>query len=146
MAQYNSLIGDRLELKVVYASSAEELHSASNLELLPLIGDKEQSWSNLGWVSTRYCTYPQTLVFELVESSALLKELRIVSHEYMIGKRLELYVGIGEDFKSTDFRRIGHIYFSSNRQTGFTAREKKIVKLDATANFLKISISSTKRS
>ena len=37
MAQYDKLIGDRLELKVVYATSAEDLHSAANLG-----GDKGQ--------------------------------------------------------------------------------------------------------
>ena len=140
MAQYDKLIGDRLELKVVYATSAEDLHSAANLELLPLIGEKAITWSNLKWVSTRYCTYPQTLIFEITESSALIKELRLVSHEHMIGKRIELFVGIGKDFKTCDFRRIGHVYFSSNRQTGFTAREKKNIKMDATANFFKLSI------
>ena len=137
MAQYNNLIGDRLDLKVVYSSSSEELRSAKNLELLPLLNDKEQVWSNLGWASDKYCTYPQTLIFEISETSALLKELRIVSHEYLIGKRMEIYVAIGDDFRTCDFRRIGHIYFSSNRQTGFTAREKKVINLDATANFSK---------
>ena len=143
MAQYNALIGDRLDLKVVYSSSSEELRSAKNLELLPLLNDKEQVWSNLGWVSGKYCTYPQTLIFEISETSALLKELRIVSHEYLIGKRMELYVAIGDDFRTCDFRRIGHIYFSSNRQTGFTAREKKVINLDATANFFKIAITES---
>ena len=97
----------------------------------------------MGWVSGKYCTYPQTLIFEISETSALLKELRIVSHEYLIGKRMELYVAIGDDFRTCDFRRIGHIYFSSNRQTGFTAREKKVINLDATANFFKIAITES---
>ena len=39
MAQYNKLIGDRLDLKVVYSSSSEELRSAKNLELLPFLND-----------------------------------------------------------------------------------------------------------
>ena len=139
MAQYESLRGERLEVKVVYASSAEELHSATNLEMLPLEGEAAQTWSNLGWVSDKYCTFPQTLVFQL-EASALLKELRIVSHEAFIGKRIELFVGVANEFRACDFRRMGHIYFSSNKQTGFTARETKLIRLDTTANFVKLQI------
>ena len=50
MAQYDKLIGDRLELKVVYATSAEDLHSAANLELLPLIGEKAMGPDGIGFV------------------------------------------------------------------------------------------------
>ena len=139
MAQYDTLRGDRLEFKVLYASSAEELHPSGNLELLPLVGDREQAWTNLGWVSGKYCTYPQTLIFQF-SSSALLKELRLVSHECLVGKKVDLFVGVGEDYRSVNFRRVGHVFFSSNRQTGFTAREAKIIRLEATANLFKLSI------
>ena len=48
MAQYNNLIGDRLDLKVVYSSSSEELRSAKNLELLPVAQRQRAGMVKLG--------------------------------------------------------------------------------------------------
>ena len=57
-----------------------------------------------------------------------------MSHEYLIGKRMELYVAIGDDFRTCDFHFWAHIL--QQQQTNcFTAREKKVINLDATANF-----------
>ena len=129
----------RLTFEVVKKSSEYHRNPASNLELKVLSRDPFHV-SNKGWLSERYGKGYQSLTFKLSQLSTL-KRMRIVSHEHCISKKIEVSIGVGNNSSSATYRVAGHIFFSSNRQTGWKAREEKVVSMDdATANFVKLRL------
>lgn len=51
-----------------------------------------------------FCLYPQELIIHLNEASRV-KKLQILSHQFMIGSKVEFFVGMSESPES--FRRLG---------------------------------------
>ena len=128
-----------MTFECVKTTSEYHRNPASNLEL-KLVSKDPFHVSNKGWLSERYGKGYQSLVFKLSQMSSL-KRMRIVSHEICISKKIEVSVGVGNQSSTAAYRVAGHIFFSNNRQTGWKAREEKVVSMDdATANFLKLRL------
>ena len=71
----------------------------------------------------RYCLYPQELVLR-IDPAARIRKLQLLSHQYMIASKIELFVGRlpSDAYTSIDqaqFTRLGYISLSDNEQTGF---------------------------
>ncbi|GMI15775.1 hypothetical protein TrVE_jg4340 [Triparma verrucosa] len=108
------------------------------------------------WLSPKFCTYPQTLVYRL-EHHASINIIRILSHEYCIPSRVDIYVGtdvgVGEratqdendngnggDQPNAKFRRLGFMKFSANESSSYKARELKSVNVNCLADYVKLII------
>eukprot|EP00949_MAST-11_sp_MAST-11-sp1_P000299 g299.t1 len=122
---------------VVYCSSQEDRAPVKNLELHPFHDISKQVWENNGWISSRYCQWPQQIVLRF-DDSVLLQNIRLISHEHCISSKIEISIGVGEDHHLTQFRRVTAVYFSSNTQTGYTARQMKELELNGIANMVKL--------
>jgi len=96
-----------------------------------------------GWQTPRFCRYPQEVVLRLDRPSRV-QQIQILSHEYKIAQRLEIFVGTlppGEDDVSRcAFKRLGHLSFHSNEKTNFQARELKTVHVSHAAHLVKLSL------
>ena len=71
----------------------------------------------------RYCLYPQELVLR-IDPAARIRKLQLLSHQYMIASKIELFVGQlpSDAYTSIDqaqFTRLGYVSLSDNEQTGF---------------------------
>jgi hypothetical protein len=55
----------------------------------------------------RFCVYPQELGFEIDADGALLTQIQVLSHQFKIAKRIEIYVGFGPDYLHAEFKRLG---------------------------------------
>jgi centrosomal protein CEP104 len=129
----------RLPFKVMCVSSEEKECPASELMV--------ERAGACGWASERFCSWPQVLVLQF-RAACRLDRLKILSHQYKIATRVEIFVGVAAGKKqpgagagagaaamsgewlAANFRRLGHISFSSNSHTGFKARELKSVHLE----------------
>ena len=70
----------KIPFQVIEYSSADEQYPASALH--------HHGPFATGWQSARACSYPQELIFEF-ECPIRLKRLQLLSHQYMIGRRIE---------------------------------------------------------
>jgi hypothetical protein len=57
----------------------------------------------------RFCVYPQELGFEIDADGALLTQIQVLSHQFKIAKRIEIYVGFGPDYLHAEFKRLGYV-------------------------------------
>ncbi|XP_068203102.1 centrosomal protein of 104 kDa [Palaemon carinicauda] len=124
----------KLDFNVAQASSEDEGGRAK--ELL------QQGPGVKGWVSSRFCIYPQELIFQLAERCHLTR-VQILAHEHLIPEKVELYIGdVGPGREvalyNVKFAQLGYITFSDNEHSQFKARELKSVTVDCTGTFLKI--------
>lgn len=128
----------KVSFRVVSCSGWEDQFPAKQLEV--------QSPFVRGWRSPRYCPFPQEVIIRL-EAPARIRKLQILSHQYMIASKLELYIGqlppaLGPHPSSsldhTHFRRLGYISLSDNEKTGFRSRELKSVNLDVQGQLIKL--------
>jgi centrosomal protein CEP104 len=54
---------------------------------------------------------------------------------------MEVFVGVGADYASATFKRLGYLSLDSNQRSNFQARELKSVYINAHGNFVKLLIS-----
>jgi len=90
-----------------------------------------------GWQCPRFCKFPQEITLQL-ESPSQIQQIQILSHEYKIATKLELYVG--NDSGRAPMRRLGHLSFDSNERSGHQARELKSVHVNTTATVFKLVV------
>ena len=128
------LMTQKIKFQVVYATGSDDDYSSSALE--------DHGPSVKGWRSERFCVFPQELVLQL-PSCIRVRKLQLLSHQFLIARKVELYVGecrrggsVG--YQSASFDRLGYISFESNEKTQFKARELKSVHLDCTGTFVKL--------
>lgn len=67
--------------------------------------------------------YPQELVIR-IDPAGRIRKLQLLSHQYMIASKIELFVGRfpSDAYTSVDqaqFSRLGYVSLSDNEQTGF---------------------------
>ena len=55
----------------------------------------------------RFCEYPQELGFAFDDGVVMLSQIQILSHQFKIAKRIELYLGFGPDYLHAEFKRLG---------------------------------------
>ena len=120
-----------LSCSLVSSSGHDEGFDEPNLNL---INDAE---IDSGWLSAKFCTYPQELVYEFPNHAAF-NMVRLLSHSFMISSKIEVLVGNGKNLDDAHFRRLGFIRLSDNRETEFKARELKDVKINASGSFIKV--------
>ncbi|XP_006811920.1 centrosomal protein of 104 kDa-like [Saccoglossus kowalevskii] len=126
----------KIPFSIVHASSSDDAYSVKELEVHnPLVK---------GWVTGRFCLYPQELVLRLTER-ARIRKLQILSHQFLIGTKIEFFIGnLPPDhittLHGTRYKRLGYVSLSDNEKTGFKARELKSVHVDAMGQYLKLVI------
>ncbi|KAJ9516820.1 hypothetical protein QJQ45_027229 [Haematococcus lacustris] len=95
-----------------------------------------------GWQTPRFCKYPQEVVLKL-ETPCKIQQIQILSHEYKIATKVEVYVALpqpGEDMSKTPFTRLGYLSFDSNERSNHQARELKSVHVSTQALFIRLVV------
>jgi len=107
-----------------------------------------------GWHSEKYCPYPQELIFRF-EGRVKLNQLKVLSHEYKIAQRIEVFYGElkkqdlkkirsnrAASYRHVTFQKLGYISLTDNHSSGFKEREMRIVNLGVTCTHIKLRINS----
>lgn len=74
--------GHRANFRIAHCSSEDPEYPVSELLL--------QSPNCKGWQSKRFCQYPQTIVYELVEPT-IIKQISILSHQSKIATKMIIH-------------------------------------------------------
>lgn len=93
------------------------------------------------------------------EGDARIRQIKLLSHECKIAKKMEIYIGQIKSeekgdiegaherlvqtpitYKNCQFKRIGYLSLNSNEENNFRARELKSVQLDLNCCFIKLSL------
>lgn len=124
----------KLKFKLVYCSSEDPEFPATELN--------QHSPHTVGWQSARFCEYPQELGFQFAAPVHLM-QLQVLSHQFKIASKLELFVGASPDgerpsYQKCRFKRLGYLSLDNNERSSYQARELKSVQLDAYGRFVKI--------
>ena len=128
----------KLKHRVVFCSSEDAGYSAKELN--------NSSAGSKGWLSSRFPEYPQEIGFELLNSNNVhdgnlhLTQVQILSHQSKIATKIEIFVGVGTDYQSSAYKRLGFLSLDSNERSNYQARELKTVYVDQIGNFLKFRI------
>eukprot|EP00793_Prasinoderma_coloniale_P006729 PRCOL_00001559-RA len=131
----------RLAFRVLSCSGEDPDYPALDLQ-------HHAAWhSHCGWQTPRYSSFPQEVVLQLEGASAV-SRVQVLSHEFKIARRVELYAGMpppgappGDLSMSTlEWKRLGYFSFDSNERSRFEARELKSVYLNTTAAALKLVV------
>jgi centrosomal protein CEP104 len=96
--------------------------------------------STKGWQSVRFPTYPQELIFELVEGDAKITKIQVLSHQSKIAKKIDIFIGTGNDFENAQWKRLGYLSLDCNERSSYQARELKTVFIDNIGRFMKFII------
>lgn len=123
-------IMDKLKFRVDYASSQDDEYPASELDT--------HNPQTKGWQAQRFCEYPQELGLRIDSDRAVIKQIQILSHQFKISKKIELYIGQGSSYQTATFKRLGYMSLDDNTRSNFNARELKSVHIDDAGNFLKL--------
>ena len=117
----------KLRYSVVSATSFEPEYPASELN--------RHSPNTRGWQTARFCEYPQEVVLER-ETTSQVRQIQVLSHQYKIATRIELFVGID----GKDWTRLGYMSLDANERTQFKARELKSAFVACRGRFLKLVV------
>lgn len=97
--------------------------------------------STKGWLSPRFCEYPQELIIGFQQTSIVrVQQVQFLSHQSKIATKLEIFVGKGETLNDCTFKRLGYMSLDNNERSGHRARELKSVYVDAQCSFMKIRL------
>ena len=123
-----------VQFRVLKASSEDPENPASELLVTTPQGK--------GWQTAKFPNYPQSLFF-LFPSPHKLSSLQLLSHQYKISSKVEIFVALPQETGSViledlPMRKLGYFYLSTNDQGQFQSRELKTVFLDAPALYLKL--------
>jgi len=125
----------RSKFSIIYASSRDPQFQEADLT--------QTTSDSQGWLSARFASYPQILVFEL-EEFCHIKQLQILSHQYAIANKIDVYLAEGQsginEWKSLSWNRIGYLSLDKNERGSFRSRELKSVYLDHRARYVKLSL------
>lgn len=116
---------------MVYATSEDPEYPSRELNTV--------NPSTKGWHSDRFCSYPQEVGFQLQSESKVL-QIQVLSHQYMISSKIEIYMGAGSSYETAHFRRLGYLSLDSNEKSNYQARELKTVFIEHVGSFLKLVV------
>ena len=138
-----------LDYNFVSFSSQDPSHPIHSLLEIP------HSENNEGWVSSRYCTYPQEFLIKF-PTEVNIRQINILINESKIPKKIELIncIPIGKRNKfmiNRDknvnlipsefmFENIGFINFSSNAENRYKLRELRKIYINVNTEYLKFKI------
>ena len=108
----------KIPFRIVHVSSEDEEYSVR--ELL------NRTPFSRGWLSSRFCNYPQELLIEF-QKPIKMREIQFLSHQYSIATKIEIYILPPQSEK---FKKIGYLSLDSNERSNFQARELKTVYTD----------------
>lgn len=128
---------NKLKHRVVFCSSEDAGYSAKELN--------NSSADSKGWLSGRFPEFPQEIGFELFginsqERNLQLTQVQILSHQSKIATKIEIFVGVGTDYQSASYKRLGFLSLDNNQRSSYQARELKTVYVDQLGNYLKFRI------
>jgi centrosomal protein CEP104 len=98
---------------------------------------------SFGWVSVRFCTYPQEILLQFL-SPVNLKQIHILSHEKKITSMIEIFCYYPspnenlKNYKSLSFEKLGYIRLDTNSKTNYKAREFRKIYIDTHCYYLKL--------
>ena len=121
-----------LEYNFISFSSQDPSHPINSLQ------QTQNSQNNEGWLSNRYCTYPQEIMIKF-PTEVNIRQINILINESKIPKKIELIncIPIGKRNKflmnsekkvnlipsEFMFENVGYINFSSNAENKYKLRE-----------------------
>ena len=108
----------KIPFRIVHVSSEDEEYSVR--ELL------NHTPFSRGWLSSRFCNYPQELLIEFPKPIKM-REIQFLSHQYNIASKIEIFILPPQSEK---FKKIGYLSLDSNERSNFQARELKTVYTD----------------
>ena len=108
----------KIPFRIVHVSSEDEEYSVK--ELL------NRTPFSRGWLSSRFCNYPQELLIEFPKPIKM-REIQFLSHQYSIATKIEIFILPPQSEK---FKKIGYLSLDSNERSNFQARELKTVYTD----------------
>ena len=98
----------------------------------------------------RFCQYPQEVILQF-ERPSLVSTLSLISHEYLISKRIEVHLKLVDpelvdqqkiDFvlnpTQINFKKLGYINLNSNESSNYEVREMKTLSLDNYCTHIKL--------
>ena len=132
-------MSQKCRFEVVYSSSEDAGHEAAELN--------NHTPKSTGWSSLKFCEYPQELGLMLINDDddqfdvqdmnykprkvrRYLTQVQLLVHEWKIASRVEVYVGVGENYQEADFERLGFMNLDGNERSNYSARELKTVYID----------------
>ena len=138
-----------LDYNFISFSSQDPSHPINSLLEIP------HSQNNVGWVSNRYCTYPQEIMIKF-PNEVNIRQINILINESKIPKKIELIncIPIGKRNKflingdkninlipsEFMFENIGFINFSSNAENKYKLRELRKIYININIEYLKLKI------
>jgi centrosomal protein CEP104 len=118
--------------RVVFKSSEDPDYPASQLN--------EVSPTTKGWMSVRFCSYPQELGFQLTSGESKITQIQFLSHQSKISSKVEIFIGSGNSYETAQFKRLGYMSLNNNERSSYQARELKTVHIDHVGSFLRLVV------
>lgn len=125
-APLSGVRGSRVAFTVSKVSSQDPGHPCSELN--------EQTPDTRGWHSAKRCDYPQELQLRF-DQRVQLAQLQLLSHEFKIATRVELYI-MDPDSGMQHWHRLGHFSLNANEASRQQARELKSVQLSGSCSYM----------
>lgn len=138
-----------LDYNFISFSSQDPTHPINSLLL------NNSNSKNDGWLSNRYCTYPQEIMIKF-PNGVNIRQINILINESKIPKKIEIIncIPVGKKNKflingdknvnliPSDFmyENIGFINFSSNAENNFKSRELRRIYININSEYLKFKI------
>ena len=138
----------QLEYSFINFSSQDPLHPINSLTL-------KDNKNNMGWVSNRYCIYPQEILIQF-PSMVNIRQINILINESKIPKMIEFIncIPVGEKNKfiinndnisklipsEFNYENIGFIKLSSNAENNFKSRELRKIYINVDSEYIKIKV------
>ena len=138
----------QLEYSFINFTSQDPIHPINSLNL-------KNNKNNIGWVSDRYCIYPQEILIQF-PTMVNIKQINILINESKIPKMIEFIncIPVGEKNKfiinndnisklipsEFNYENIGFIKLSSNAENNFKSRELRKIYINVNSEYLKIKV------
>ena len=104
----------KLPFKVVSCTGEDPEFPAAELNV--------HSPSTKGWLSPRFCEFPQELIIGFQQTSVVrVQQVQFLSHQSKIATKLEIFVGKGETLNDCTFKRLGYMSLDNNERSGHRA-------------------------
>ena len=60
-----------------------------------------------GYRTKACCDYPQEIGIEILEGSCRLSQIQLLSHQYCIATKVEVFIGQGSSYEKANLTRLG---------------------------------------
>lgn len=134
----------------------QEFQNMKNLSKIPFIvfsvtSDNQRNSINdlvnfentSGWISSRFCDYPQEIIIQFL-SPIFLKQINLTIHENKIPTKIEFFSYFPNSYMNkyalnmNKFNPLGYICLDNNEKNSFNAREYRKIYIKSKCSYLKI--------